>query len=139
MKKENYQIQSETIRLCVRLMKYAKENDREEILNFVYKTYFESNNFYNRRLYLTFVEECFEVFSICYLKEKGVISYMIKFLKNPNDKFLIGKTLEFLKICFPLINKDDKLVFLIFNKIQNLRKTNDSEIIKVNFIIFTSY
>lgn len=131
MKVENYQIQQEAIRLCVRLMKYAKENDREEILNFVHITYFESKNFYNRRLYFNFLEESLEIFSVCYLKEKGIISNLVRFLKNPVDKYLIGKTLELLKICFPFVHKDDKLVFLIFNKLQNLRQTSDLEIIKV--------
>jgi hypothetical protein len=105
-------------------------------LKFVNTTYFESKNFYNRRLYFSFLEESFECFSICYLKEKGIISNLIRFLKELVDKNFISKTLELLKMCFPLIHKDDKLVFIIYNNLQNLRKTCDIEIIKVKLTIF---
>jgi hypothetical protein len=134
IKKENYLIQIEAIKLCVKLMKYAKENSREEILKYVNFEFLENNNFYYRRLYFSFIEECIDNFSICYLKEKGLILNLIKFLslKEGCNKNLIGKTLKFFQQCFPLFHNDDKLVFLSYNKLELLRKTTlDREIINV--------
>ncbi len=134
IKKENYLIQVEAIKLCVKLMKYAKENYREEILKYVNFEFLENNNFFYRRLYFSFIEECIDNFSICYLKEKGLILNLIKFLslKEGCNKYLIGKTLKIFQHCFPLFHKDDKLVFLLYNKLELIRKTSlDREIINV--------
>lgn len=99
----------------------------DDIFKFVEIEILTDKNFYNRRLYLYFFEELIHLFSYKLLKEKGVIDELMKLI-NDNHQIL-GKFFYVVKLFFPLVN-DDNIKFIIFNKLEILRKQiNNKEIV----------
>lgn len=91
----------------------------EEVIKFVENEILNSKNYYNRRLYLYFFEELKMNFSYKFLYDKGQIDELMKLINDNNQ--ILGKLLRLIQIFFPLVI-DDKTKFLIYNKLELLRK-----------------
>jgi hypothetical protein len=131
----NFQIQNEAIRHYTKIFKYSK--NKSDLLKYIDAEIFYSKCFYKRRLYFQFFFSCLELFSIKFIKEKGIIDNLLKFF---DDNFLfLNKLLTILPTFFPLINDDTRLKFVVMNKLENLRKgtkiQKDKEIKIVSLLI----
>ncbi len=91
----------------------------DEIIKFVEVEISLNKNFYNRRLYFYFFQELTKNFSYKFLYDKGLIDELIRFINDNNQ--ILPRFLKILKSFFPLV-LDDKIKFLVYNKLETLRK-----------------
>jgi hypothetical protein len=109
----------------------------DDLIKFIDSNILTSKNFYNRRLYLYFFEELIKNLSYKFLTEKGQIEELMKLINDNNQ--ILSKFLKIIKLFFPLVT-DDKIKFLIYNKLEAVRKQiknkeiNDKEVIDVRLI-----
>ena len=119
------------------LLKYGKRAEKEDLIKFLDKEILFNKSFYNRRLYLTFLEHAIKNFSFFSLVYFQIVENFVKLLQDNN--IIISKVLSLLKNVIPFIYLDSKLKYILLDKIDILRKinTNDYEVNRVeNFILF---
>jgi hypothetical protein len=127
------------MKLLAALMKYSTQNYQQEILKYIKSEVIDNSNFFKRRLFLSFLEHCIELFSVGYLTEIGILTNFSNFLTFTDtydaNKLTIQKILNLLKYFLPFISiekNNDNLNFVIFNKLSYIRKyQKDQEVLKV--------
>lgn len=135
-----FEIKIDSVRILAKLGKSKLIWD--ELIKFIETEILNSKNYYNRRLYLYFFEELTNNFSFKFLNEKGQIEELMKLINDNNQ--ILSKFLKIIKLFFPLVS-DDKIKFLIYNKIEAVRKQIlnkeiiDNEVIQVIKSIITYY
>jgi hypothetical protein len=97
---------------------------------------YSSSSYFTKRLYLPFIEEMFEIFSINFLKEIGMIDNVMKIFND--SSVFIRKLLFYLQHIFLYIENDSKLKFTIFSKLEGVRKNSakDLELKNVKLIFY---
>jgi len=131
---ECYDIKIDSVKILAKICKSKLIWD--DVMKFVETVMLNNKNYYNRRLYLYFFEELSKNFSYKFLKDKGQIDEFMKLITDNNQ--ILPKFLRLIKIFFPLVI-DDKIKFLIYNKLELVRKKiqnkeiNDRELIEVNY------
>lgn len=127
-----FEIRTDSVKIMAKISK--SKIIWEDVLKFVEVEILTSKNFYNRRLYLNFFEELAKSFSYKYLFDKGQIEQLMKLINDNNQ--ILPKLLKLIKNFFPLV-MDDKIKFMVFSKLEVLRKkiqnneVNDKELIEV--------
>lgn len=110
----------------------------DDLMKFVEVEILHSKNYYNRRLYLYFFEEMIKNHSFKLLTERGQIEELMKLLNDNNQ--ILSKFLRIIKLFFPLVT-DNKIKFLVYNKIETIRKQIcnrdivDKEVIEVSIYL----
>lgn len=133
---ECFEIKIDSVKLLAKVCKSKIIWD--DVMKYVDSTILNSKNFYVRRLYFYFFEELTKDFSYKFLKDKGQIDDLMKLINDNNQ--MLPKFLKLIKIFFPLVI-DEKIKFLIYNKLEAVRKKiqnaeiNDLEVIEVNLIL----
>lgn len=117
------------------MIKYSKT--QEELIKFFENEFFLNKNFYKRRLYFNFFDECNELFSMKFNVDYGILDNIIKFFDDNN--LIITKLFQILPSFYPLILEHTRIKFIVLNKLEYFRKNiisgviKDSELIKVNY------
>jgi len=135
-----FEIKIESVKILAKISKSRLIWD--ELMKFIDGEILSNNNYYNRRLYLYFFEEMIKNLSFKFLNEKGQIEELMKLINDNNQ--ILSKFLKIIRLFFPLVS-DDKIKFLIYNKLETIRKQInnreiiDKEVIKVgiNFSNFS--
>lgn len=131
------------MKLSAAAMKYSNQFFQHDILKYIKSEVMDNSNFFKRRLYLSFLEHCIELFSVGYLTEIGILTNFSNFLTFTDtydaNKLTIQKALNLLKYFLPFISVEktnDNLNFAIFNKLSYIRKyQKDQEVLKVNYLL----
>lgn len=137
---EYYEIKIDSVKIFAKICK--SKFIWEDVIKFVETSILTNRNYYERRLYLYFFEELTKNFSYKFLKDKGQIDELMKLINDNNQ--IMPKFLKLIKIFFPLVT-DDKIKFLIYNKLELIRKKinnneiNDQEVIEVNYNYYYIY
>jgi hypothetical protein len=103
---ENYQISSNAVKLLAKVYKYSKKQEREKIFLQFEKDLLESTSHYQRRLFMDFISECFDLFSFSYIKESKLFEM---YLSMFSDNSMTSRVLEILPKIYPLLDRDSKL------------------------------
>ena len=89
----SFEINIEVIKLFIKIMKYWIK--REEIINLFNKQFCQNNSFFHRRLYLIFAENCYEYFSIEFMKKYKIYDNLLD-LKDFDQVDIIKNQIEIL-------------------------------------------
>lgn len=128
-----FEIKIESVKILAKIAKSKLIWD--DSIKFIETEILISKNYYNRRLYLYFFAELIKNFSFKFLTEKGQIDELMKLINDNNQ--ILSKFLQIIKFFIPLVI-DDKIKYLIYNKLETLRKQIqnkeiiDKEVIDVN-------
>jgi hypothetical protein len=125
---EHCEVQRKSIKLIVLFVKYSSLNYSNELLKIFQKDYLESEVFYIRRIYFLFYEELFNQMSFNFLKENELIDNILKLFDD--NTLLISKLLKHLIQLYPLLESDNRLKFILLNKLEALRKRINNEDLK---------
>lgn len=132
---ECFEIKIDSVKILAKICK--NKTIWEDVIKFVEVEILTNKNYYNRRLYFYFFQELTKNFSYKFLNEKGQIDELMKLMNDNNQIF--PKFLKLINIFFPLV-VDDKIKFLIYNKLEILRKQiNNKEIIDKEVIQVRSF
>ena len=128
---ECFEIKKDAVKIIANIS--LSKNYKEEILKFVESEIFSNKNFYIRRLYLYFFKELLCKVSYKFLSEKGFIDNFMKFINDNN--LILTKFFRILKKIIPLIT-EVKTKFLIYNKLEILRKDINTKLLIDTELIF---
>jgi hypothetical protein len=121
LKNDNLQIIQEAIKLLVKILREGPKYIKDEILKYTETEILGSKNYFVKRKYLNFFEECLEVFSFTFIKEKRIFENIVKLL-SANQILLLNKFLKLIPKFYHLIVSDSKLKSFVTSKIDNCRK-----------------
>ncbi len=130
---QNYKLQEECARQIMFMFKHANSLLREDISLLCYE-YFNSTNFYNRRLFIPMFEEALDLFSMNFLKKSMLFSYYLDLVNNDHS-LILNKLIRLLPRIVPLVNHDQKVRYKINAAIGDLKGTVDMETISVSSLI----
>lgn len=116
----NLQIATQAVRLLSIVLKYSRKCEKEDILRFIDKNLFDNESFYRRRVHPLFIEACSNHFSIQFMKENGIIDHFISTLSG--NSIIACKGIALMAKIYPLIADDNRLRFMVMNKLEQLRK-----------------
>jgi hypothetical protein len=129
----NYQIQVEAVKYLVKILKYSNKSQRQEIVKYS-DEFLESKNFYQKRLFYTFIEEVFEILSTNFIKECNLFQTLLLLFDDTNVLNLT-RLLKFLPSVYPSIfdydSSSETYISLKLEEIKNSNLANDSELLKV--------
>ncbi len=103
-KKSSFEINIQVVKLFIKIMKFWIK--REEIINLFNKDYSQNTSFYYRRIYLIFAENCFECFSIEFIKKYKIYDNLLD-LKDFDQVDIIKNQIEIL-LKKPILNNTEK-------------------------------
>ncbi len=130
MKKENLQIKTQAIKLLVKIMREGSKQIREEIIKLTETEILNVKNFYVKRQYFIFFEECMEVFSFTFIKEKKIFDNFFRLVQENNLIFL-NKFLTIVPRFYHLIHEDSKLKTQVLSKVDSCKKNTGKDILMV--------
>jgi hypothetical protein len=127
----NFDLQKDLIKLLTRLLRYGDNKIRNNVMN-LSENIINSTNFYVRRLYFVFFEECFNVLSTKFLFEKKIVNNLFKLL-NDSCPLNVIHFFKFIPKFYFFLKDEMNLKFLIDSKIHNLKSSNskDAELLSV--------
>ena len=139
LKNDNLQIKTQALKLLVKILREAPKQLRDEIIKYTESEILNVKNFYVKRLYFIFFEECLEVFSFIFIKENKIFENIMRLL-HENNEIMVNKFLKTLPKYYPYIYEDNKLKVIINNNVESCRKymTKDKLIIE-NVRIFDKW
>ena len=100
----SFEINIQVVKLFIKIMKFWIK--REEIINLFNKDYSQNTSFYYRRIYLIFAENCFEYFSIEFIKKYKIYDNLLD-LKDFDQVDIIKNQIEIL-LKKPILNNTEK-------------------------------
>ena len=100
----SFEINIQVVKLFIKIMKFWIK--REEIINLFNKDYSQNTSFYYRRIYLIFAENCFECFSIEFIKKYKIYDNLLD-LKDFDQVDIIKNQIEIL-LKKPILNNTEK-------------------------------
>ena len=129
----NFQVQTEAIKYIVKILKYGNKVQQEEMIKYANEL-LNNKNFYTRRLFYTFLEEAFEVFSSKFMKDNHLYESVIKILYETSSVNLARFFRKF-PLFYPFIIENDiNTEFHIGSRIEIIKKSElfkDRELVKV--------
>lgn len=129
------------MKFFARLVKYSKQTLRKEVIKFSLHEFANAPNFYKRRLYLVFIDEMIQIFSVNFIKEEGIIEAVLHLLAlSKTNYYFYPKIIDYLKYFIPYIQSDIYLMEIVKKRLEIVKKSvkskeiNDFEIIKVSYL-----
>ncbi|MCQ2818486.1 MAG: hypothetical protein MJ252_14555 [archaeon] len=124
-RKIGYQIKSYLMEILANITKYSIK--RQTYLNYVDKNFLYSNSFYERRLYIIFLKECFEVFSIKYLVDYKIWDNILILLSDKVSMISCSMIKIYNKYIYLLNHRYKEMNEEILKKIYNLKNREQNE------------
>lgn len=134
-----YQVQSQAVKLLVKLLRYGNSKIRNEVLIFS-ESLISSTNFFIRRLYFIFFEDAIIILSTNFIFENRIIDNVFKFL-NDSCYLNIIRFFKFIPKFYYILSSEVKLKFLINSKMDMIRKSKpkDNELLLVMLFLIKVY
>ena len=134
MKNENLQIKTDALKLLAKILRYSPKSQKDEIIKYCETELVNTKNFYLKRQYFIFFEECLDLFSFTNLREKKIIDHLFKII-NENNTIILNKFLKIIPRLYIYSTDDSKLKNVINSKIEYCRKYLNKDALTVENII----
>ena len=138
VKEENLQVKIECMKILAKVIKFSGKIIKEEVLKYIESEIINSKSFYTRKLFFYFFEDCLEILSLNFIKEKNLIDNLFKLFSENNIYFII-KVLSFIPSIYHSLYEDSKLKNVISSRIEYSKNNYSKDLIMCQSIKNTEY